>query len=155
GLVNAPTGMGKTYAVWMGPLSEWLLANPDPTQWNPKQSAPLTVLWITPLRALSNDTASALRAPLSALGIPWSLELRTGDTSEAIKPRQRERMPTVLITTPESLSVLLSYDETQDKLTQLKCVVVDEWHELLGNKRGTQTELGLARLRKWVPSLRT
>lgn len=155
GLVNAPTGMGKTYAVWMGPLSEWLLTNPDPSTWNPKQPAPATVLWITPLRALSNDTASALRAPLQALGIPWSLELRTGDTSAAVKARQREKMPTVLITTPESLSVLLSYEDTQEKLTQLKCVVVDEWHELLGSKRGTQTELGLARLRKWVPGLRT
>jgi ATP-dependent Lhr-like helicase len=155
GLVNAPTGMGKTYAVWMGPVSEWLLENPDPATWNPKQAAPPTVLWITPLRALSNDTASALRAPLNALGIPWSLELRTGDTSAAVKARQREKMPTVLITTPESLTVLLSYDDTYEKLRQLKCVVVDEWHELLGSKRGTQAELGLARLRKWCPGLRT
>ncbi|MGI8907776.1 MAG: ligase-associated DNA damage response DEXH box helicase [Candidatus Sumerlaeaceae bacterium] len=155
GLVNAPTGMGKTYSVWMGPLSEWLFANPDESQWKPKQPAPPTLLWITPLRALSNDTASALRAPLTALGIPWTLELRTGDTSAAIKARQRERLPTVLITTPESLSVLLSYEDTHEKLTQLKCVVVDEWHELLGSKRGTQTELALARLRNWVAGLRT
>jgi len=154
GLVNAPTGMGKTYSVWLGPLSQWLYDHPDKSQWDVREPAPPQVLWITPLRALANDTMSALRAPIEALGIPWTLEKRTGDTSAARKARQRNVLPSALITTPESLSVLLSYPGTRELLSTLRCVVVDEWHELLGNKRGTQTELALARLLSWLPELR-
>jgi len=153
GLVNAPTGMGKTYSLWMGPLSEWLQENADRCG-HQKEPEPPQVLWITPLRALSNDTATALRAPIEALRMPWSVELRTGDTSAYLKQRQRQRLPTALVTTPESLSVLLSYEETHANLATLKSVVVDEWHELLGTKRGVQVELGLARLRAWNPALR-
>jgi len=154
GLVNAPTGMGKTYSVWLGPISEWLQENPDRAAWNPRQPAPPQVLWITPLRALANDTLSALRAPVEGLKMPWTLDKRTGDTSAARKARQRHALPTALIITPESLSLLLSYPNTRELLATLKTVVVDEWHELLGNKRGTQTELALARLRTWLPALR-
>ncbi|MEI9863301.1 MAG: ligase-associated DNA damage response DEXH box helicase [Limisphaerales bacterium] len=154
GLVHAPTGLGKTYAVWGGPILEWLAENPDKESWQKKMER-LRVLWITPLRALANDSAESLRAPIEDLEIPWSVELRTGDTSASARRRQSEKFPTVLVTTPESLSLQLSRPDTREKFGDLRCVVVDEWHELLGTKRGVQTELCLARLRRWFPQLRT
>jgi len=142
GLIHAATGTGKTYAAWGGPLME-------------ADDAPgLQVLWITPLRALAADTVAALQAPLPALGLPWVIESRTGDTSAAMRSRQRRRLPQALVTTPESLSLLLARDDAPSLFTGLRAVVVDEWHELLSNKRGTQTELALARLRHWRPGLR-
>ncbi len=153
GLVHAPTGLGKTHAVWGGPVLEWLRQNPDRARW-PKQSEPLRVLWLTPLRALASDTVEALRSPVTDLGMPWTVELRTGDTSSAARQRQRLRFPTALVTTPESLSLLLSHADTRERFGALRCVIVDEWHELLGSKRGVQTELCLARLRHWNPALR-
>jgi len=101
------------------------------------------------------DEEDALRRPVEALGLPWTIERRTSDVSAGVKKRQRTRLPTALITTPESLSLLLSYPEARDRFRTLRTVVVDEWHELLGTKRGTQTELGLARLRRFNPKLRT
>ncbi len=153
GLVHAPTGLGKTYAVWGGPVLEWLRENPDQGQW-PKKPEPLRVLWITPLRALANDTVKSLRAPLAGLKIPWTVELRTGDTSSAVRQRQRERFPTALVTTPESLSLLFTHADTKEKFAGLRCVIMDEWHELLGSKRGVQAELCLARLRYWFPAIK-
>ncbi|MEZ4706357.1 MAG: ligase-associated DNA damage response DEXH box helicase [Caldilineaceae bacterium] len=153
GLIHAPTGMGKTQAAWLGPVLEWMTAHPD---YNPRSAAPpLSVMWITPLRALAKDTVAALNGTCAGLGLPWTVELRTGDTSSHIKQRQRKRPPTALVTTPESLSLLLSYADTERQLRHLRCVIVDEWHELLGSKRGVQTELALARLRRWLPDLRT
>jgi ATP-dependent Lhr-like helicase len=146
--------MGKSYAAWLGPLSEWVLEHPDQAHWAGMGPEPLRVLWVTPLRALANDTANTLRAPVAELGLPWTVELRTGDTSSHVKQRQRTRLPSALVTTPESLSLLLSYPETRQQFRTLRCVVVDEWHELLGAKRGVQTELALARLRAWRPDLR-
>ena len=149
GLIHAPTGTGKTYAAWLGPLAE-ALAAPE------RSAAPgLRVLWITPLRALVADTQVALRAPLDALGLPWTVESRTGDTAPSARRRQRQRLPEALITTPESLSLLLSQPDAPQAFAGLRLVVVDEWHELLSSKRGTQTELALARLRTFAPALRT
>jgi ATP-dependent Lhr-like helicase len=153
GLVHAPTGLGKTYAVWGGPILEWLAENPEKKLW-PKKAEKLRVLWITPLRALANDTAESLRAPIDDLKIPWTIDLRTGDTSASARRRQIEKFSTALVTTPESLSLQLSRADTREKFSGLRCVVVDEWHELLGTKRGVQTELCLARLRTWFPDLR-
>ncbi len=150
GLIHAATGTGKTLAAWMGPLLEWMME--DSVR---KGTPPLRVLWITPLRALAGDTAEALAAPLEALGLPWALETRTGDTANAVRARQRRRLPTALITTPESLSLLLSRSDARDLFHDLRLVVVDEWHELMGSKRGVQTELALARLRTFRPALRT
>lgn len=113
------------------------------------------MLWITPLRALAADTAAALGAPIDDLGLPWTVETRTGDTSARVKARQRRRLPSALITTPESLSLLISQPEAAELFADLRAVVVDEWHELLGSKRGVQTELALVRLRRWRPGLRT
>lgn len=155
GLINAPTGMGKTYSAWMGPLNLWMQENSETETYTSANPAPPFVLWITPLRALANDTLKSLQAPVEALKLPWTCELRTGDTSQSRKTKQRHRLPTVLVTTPESLSVLLSYDNTEAMLSSLRCVIVDEWHELIGTKRGSQTELCLAWLRRRIPDLRT
>jgi ATP-dependent Lhr-like helicase len=139
GLIHAATGTGKTLAAWGGPLLEWLA---DPT--DPRSTR---VLWITPLRALAADTEEALRRPLDDLKIPWTLESRTGDTSAAVRARQSRRLPTALVTTPESLSLLLTRDDSRELFANLRAVIVDEWHELMGTKRGVLVELGLARLR--------
>lgn len=152
GLVHAPTGMGKTYAVWLGPLAEWLH---EQTYCTFESGLPLGILWITPLRALAKDTAHNLQTAVDGLGIPWKIELRTGDTSQTLRKKQRVQLPPALITTPESLSVMLSYPGCSAQFRHLKCVIVDEWHELIGTKRGVQTELGLARLRSICPQLRT
>lgn len=153
GLLHAPTGTGKTQAVWLGPVMEWMHAHGSVE--SGEAAPPITALWITPLRALANDTVEALRAPVEALGLPWRIEKRTGDTSSTVKTRQRKRLPTALVTTPESASLLLSYKETARQFRSLRCLVVDEWHELIGTKRGVQTELVRARLRRMCPELRT
>ncbi len=149
GLVHAPTGLGKTYAAWFGPILE-ALATAEPVGKPP----PLHHLWITPLRALANDTLESLRRPVEDLGLGWSLELRHGDLPARERARQKSRLPTVLVTTPESLTLLLSQPDCPEKLRTVRSVVVDEWHELLGSKRGVQTELALARLRTLAPGLR-
>ncbi len=157
GLLHAPTGMGKTLAVWIGPVARWLAASDRRVDGDVDRRAaePLRVLWITPLRALASDTVDALAAPIRELGMPWTVEKRTGDTSQSLRRKQRERLPTALVTTPESLSLLLSYPDMHPQLRAVDTVIVDEWHELLASKRGTQTELCLARLRRWQPDLRT
>jgi ATP-dependent Lhr-like helicase len=155
GLVHSATGTGKTLAVWFGPILSWLKQNRDPQDWDRKKPAPPHVLWVTPLRALAGDTENALRQPIEALGLPWRLESRTGDTKQSVKARQMKRLPTALITTPESLCLMLTHERSVDQLVGLEAVIVDEWHELLGTKRGVQTELALARLRFLNPNLRT
>lgn len=154
GVVHAATGTGKTLAAWgavIGAVSrETTTGRPARRDRTP----PLRILWITPLRALAADTEEALRAPLADLGIPWSLESRTGDTSAAVRARQSRRLPTALITTPESLSLLLTREDSAEVFSELEAVIVDEWHELMGTKRGVQVELALAHLRTLRPGLR-
>ncbi|WP_336705405.1 DEAD/DEAH box helicase [Delftia acidovorans] len=170
GLLHATTGAGKTYAVWLGALQALASERPAslPRVSQPAvarrgtrkpPSAPLTVLWITPMRALAADTLKALQTPLDALAAeypqlaPWSMGARTGDTSGAERSAQSRRLPTVLVTTPESLSLLLARADAREQLASVRLVVADEWHELLGNKRGVQLQLALARLRGWSPQL--
>ena len=148
GLLHATTGSGKTYAVWLGALERFACLEP-----NQKKPAPLSVLWITPMRALAADTARALQAPVEELNINWSIGLRTGDTGSAERARQGRRLPSALVTTPESLTLLLTRADARQAFGQLRMVIVDEWHELLGNKRGVQLQLALARLRRWHPEL--
>ena len=145
GLIHAATGTGKTYAAYFGPVLEALGRKPGDG---------VRLLWLTPLRALAVDTEQALRAPLESLGLKWRVESRTGDTSAKLRARQRKQLPHVLLTTPESLSLQLSYEEARERFAALDTVVVDEWHELMGTKRGVQAELCLARLRRWFPHLR-
>ena len=121
----------------------------------PSAVVPLRVLWLTPMRALAADTERSLREVVDDLGLPWTVDRRTGDTASSARARQLARPPTALITTPESLSLLLTQANVERLFADLRCVVVDEWHELLGNKRGVQTELCLARLRRLRPGLRT
>jgi len=161
GLVHAATGTGKTLAAWGGPLLEWMAANERAESAGGRSSRvrrattpPLRVLWITPLRALAADTLTSLAEPLTVLGIPWSLESRTGDTKPGERARQSRRLPTALVTTPESLTLLLTRADAHEIFTELSAVVVDEWHELMGTKRGVQTELALARIRTLAPSAR-
>lgn len=157
GLLHASTGAGKTYAVWFGALNRFATSTPPAPSAPPRARkpafAPLTVLWITPMRALAADTARALEAPLAELNIPWSVGLRTGDTSSSERARQGRRLPSALVTTPESLTLLLTRADAQTQMSHLRMVVVDEWHELIGNKRGVQLQLALARLRHWNPAL--
>ena len=152
GLVHASTGTGKTYAAWFGPLLEWLAENPT---WAKKPAPPLRVLWITPLRALAADTVGALETAVAGLGLPWTVQTRTSDTKASVRTRQRTTLPTALVTTPESLTLMLSHPDARERLGDVRCVVCDEWHELLAGKRGVQAELALARLRTWNPRLRT
>ena len=153
GLVHAPTGTGKTLSVFGGPLLEAVAGGRAHAKAHDGHG--LRVLWLTPLRALAADTAAALTEAVEALGLDWRVELRTGDTGAAARKKQRERLPEVLITTPESLSLLLSYPETAEAMRSARCVVCDEWHELMGTKRGVQTELCLGALRAANPRLRT
>jgi ATP-dependent Lhr-like helicase len=158
GLVHATTGSGKTYAVWLGALDAFARASEVPDHSNPRRRAaapPLTVLWITPMRALAADTERALNAPLRDLGSTWTVGVRSGDTNASKRAQQSRRLPTSLITTPESLSLLLSRADARERFAHLQMVVVDEWHELIGNKRGVQTQLALARLRQWRPEMVT
>ncbi len=143
GLIHAPTGTGKTLAAWLGPLLEADGAD-----------EPIRVLWITPMRALAADTAANLQRACDDLDVPWRVDVRSGDTGSAARARQRKRLPQALVTTPESASLLLSYADLIPQWRSVRAVVVDEWHELLGSKRGVQTELVIARLRALAPGLR-
>jgi ATP-dependent Lhr-like helicase len=153
GLVHSATGSGKTLAAWLGPLAEWMEES-SPVLGEGK-APPLRVLWITPMRALAADTVLSMDRAVKGLDLPWTVGLRTGDTSSAERAKQARKLPSALVTTPESLSLMLSNAEAREKLSDLRLVVVDEWHELLGNKRGVMTELCLARLRQWNPKVRT
>ncbi len=153
GLIHATTGTGKTLAAWLGPVIEALAeAESNPAAIS---ESPLRVLWITPLRALAIDTLLSLQEPTADLSIRWIIESRTGDTSAAVRSKQRQRLPTALVTTPESLSLMLTRPDAQHQFRELRAVICDEWHELLSTKRGVQVELALARLRRWKPELRT
>jgi len=144
GLLNAPTGSGKTYALVV-PI---LLCS------NPSGAKGLKAIWITPIRALAKEINIATQRAANGLDINWKIEQRTGDSSSAEKSRQRSTPPDMLITTPESLHILLAGKESAALLSGLECIVIDEWHELLGSKRGVQIELALSRLRSLNPTLR-
>lgn len=131
---------------------EYIEKNPD--SWQESENNGLRLLWITPLRALSKEIQIALQQVCDELSIPWQVQIRTGDTDQKTRAAQKKRMPEVLITTPESLMLLFAQKNNTQLFKNLQSVVVDEWHELIGSKRGVQTELGLSRLRYLVPSLK-
>ena len=145
GLLHTPTGSGKTLAAFGGPLLQALpRAKSD-------RSTQLRVLWITPLRALAADTVKSLRTAIDELGIPWTVAMRTGDASSRDRRLSKEGRAEVVVITPESLALMLSYPESNKIFAALTAVIVDEWHELIDTKRGVLLQLCLARLRKLAP----
>ncbi len=150
GLLNAPTGSGKTFALFLPFLAGYINKYPDTYQ--KRTNNGLRMLWITPLRALTNDIRKAMQEVCNELDIPWHIGTRTGDTSLAEKQALKRKLPEVLLTTPESLHLMLAQKEYPKMFKDLEVVVIDEWHELLGTKRGVQVELGLSRIKKLNPS---
>ncbi len=144
GLVNAPTGCGKTYSVFLGSLIDFIDRHPDSYQH--EKNLGLQVLWITPLRALAQDIGRAMEEVIRGLGMRWKVGIRNGDTSSAQRQRQKKQMPEILIITPESLHLLLAQRGYPALFAGLRVIAVDEWHELLGSKRGVQVELALAHI---------
>jgi ATP-dependent helicase Lhr and Lhr-like helicase len=145
GLLNAPTGSGKTFALFLPFVADFINKHPDDFQ--QRKNNGLLMLWITPLRALTNDIRKAMQSVVDDLGLPWTVAARTGDTSAKEKAAIKKRLPEVLLTTPESLHIMLTQKDYPKLFEHLQVVVADEWHELLGTKRGVQLELGLSRLK--------
>lgn len=144
GLVNAPTGSGKTYSVFLGAIIQFI--NEHPKNYQTKKNNGLQLLWITPLRALAKDIARAMEEVISVLAMPWQVGIRNGDTAINERAKQKRSMPEILIITPESLHLLLAQKENPLLFKNLRIIAVDEWHELLGSKRAVQVELALSRL---------
>lgn len=144
GLVNAPTGCGKTFSVFLGAVISFI--NQHPENYRAKNKNGLQLLWITPLRALAKDIGRAMEEVIEELGMNWEIGIRNGDTSINERAKQKKQVPEVLIITPESLHLLLAQKHYPEIFKSLKMIAVDEWHELLGSKRGVQVELALSRL---------
>ena len=151
GLLNAPTGSGKTYALWFPIVLDYINRNPG---YKTKHKKGLKAIWITPLRALSQEIRQSAERITQDLETQMTVGIRTGDTTTSERARQKKSMPDLLITTPESLHLLLSSKGYKTVFKNCSAVVVDEWHELLGSKRGVQMELGLSRLKTICPNLR-
>jgi ATP-dependent helicase Lhr and Lhr-like helicase len=144
GLVNAPTGCGKTFSVFLGALIDFI--NRHPQDYQTRGGSGLQLLWVSPLRALAKDIGRAMEEVIRGLGMRWQVGTRNGDTEPAERQRQKRKMPEVLIITPESLHLLLAQKGYPEVFRSLKLIAVDEWHELLGSKRGVQVELALSRI---------
>ncbi|ULQ58208.1 ligase-associated DNA damage response DEXH box helicase [Flavihumibacter rivuli] len=154
GLVNAPTGCGKTYSVFLAAIIQFI--DQHPHDYQTRQKNGLRLLWITPLRALAKDIGRAMAEVIGELGMQWSVGIRNGDTDTSERQRQKRQMPEILIITPESLHLLLAQKGYEGIFPTLSIIAVDEWHELLGSKRGVQVELALSRIvhcRKKNPTL--
>ncbi len=146
GLLNAPTGFGKTYAVWFGVLQNYFVKK--------KKHYGLHCLWITPLRALSKEIHMATERVSQELQLDYTIGLRTGDTDTKERAKQKKAMPQALITTPESVHLLMAQKGYNETFKNLEFIVIDEWHELIGSKRGVQVELALSRLKAINPNLK-
>ena len=147
GMVVAPTGFGKTYSVFLALISDFL-NHPE------NYKIGLKMIWITPLRSLSKDIAKAMQEAIDEIGLDWAVGVRNGDTDPKVRQQQVKNMPEILVATPESLQLLLGQKNHQRFFKNLQTIVVDEWHELLGSKRGVLVELGISQLRKYVPKLK-
>ena len=143
GLLNAPTGSGKTYALWVGIVLSYIKSNPD---YKTKNKKGLKAIWITPLRSLSQEIAQTSQKFIDGIGLPFTVGIRSGDTTTKERAAQKKAMPDLLITTPESLHLLLATKDHVNVFKDCNAIIIDEWHELLGTKRGVQMELGLSRL---------
>jgi ATP-dependent Lhr-like helicase len=144
GLVNAPTGCGKTFSVFLGSIIQFINEHPDSYQH--KKNNGLRLLWITPLRALAKDIGRAMEQAIEQLNMQWEVGIRNGDTDINERQKQTRSMPEVLIITPESLMLLLAQKNYPNFFKSLHIIAVDEWHELLGSKRGVQVELAISRI---------
>ena len=144
GLVNAPTGCGKTFSVFLGSLIQFI--NEHSNNHQTKKNNGLQLLWITPLRALAKDIGRAMEDVIAELNMQWQVGIRNGDTDVAERQKQTRNMPEVLIITPESLMLLLAQKNYPSFFKHLRTIAVDEWHELLGSKRGVQVELAISRM---------
>jgi ATP-dependent Lhr-like helicase len=138
GIVNAPTGSGKTYSV----LVPAILKSAQ------QKTKGLRIIWITPIRALAKEIRISAERALQGLGIDWEVGIRTGDTSTTERKKQSVMPPQILITTPESLHMMLATKGYANTFAKLGFIIADEWHELMGSKRGVQVELALSRLKK-------
>lgn len=147
GMVVAPTGFGKTYSVFLALISDFL-NRPE------KYKKGLKMIWITPLRSLSKDIAKAMQEAIDEIGLDWTVGVRNGDTDPKVRQQQVKNMPEILVATPESLHLLLGQKNHQRFFQNLQTIVIDEWHELLGSKRGVMVELGICRIRKYVPKMK-
>ncbi len=146
GIVNAPTGSGKTYALLVPIISESVQT---------EYKKGLKVIWITPIKALAKEIELASKRAIEGLNSNWTVAIRTGDTTQKERQKIKAHPPDILITTPESLHLLLAQKKYRSYFQHLRYFVADEWHELLGSKRGVQIELGLSRLRTILPHLKT
>ncbi|MFT3947531.1 MAG: DEAD/DEAH box helicase [Agriterribacter sp.] len=144
GLVNAPTGFGKTFSVFLGAVIDFINQHPD--NYQTLSSNKLQLIWVTPLRALAKDIGRAMEEVISELGMPWKVGIRNGDTAIKERQRQKKSPPDIMIITPESMHLLLAQKGYAGFFATLKIIAVDEWHELLGSKRGVQVELAISRL---------
>ena len=144
GLVNAPTGYGKTYSVFLGAVIQFI--NAHPKDYLTKSNCGLQLLWITPLRALAKDIGRAMEEVILDLGMQWKVGIRNGDTSISDRQKQKRKIPEVFIITPESLHLFLAQKDYPANFRDLKIIAVDEWHELIGSKRGVQVELAISRI---------
>ncbi|MGN6163861.1 MAG: ligase-associated DNA damage response DEXH box helicase [Flavisolibacter sp.] len=144
GLVNAPTGSGKTFSVFLGSIIQFV--NQHKKDYQTKSKNGLQLVWVTPLRALAKDIGRAMEQVINELGMQWKVGIRNGDTSLAERQKQKRQMPEVLIITPESLHLLLAQKHYAEIFQNLKTIAVDEWHELMGSKRGVQIELAISRI---------
>lgn len=144
GLVNAPTGCGKTYAVFLGSIIRFI--NQNPGHYHSRKNNGLQLIWITPLRALAKDIGRAMEEAIAELGMSWRVGIRNGDTATKERLQQKVNMPEILIITPESLHLLLAQKNYPAVFKSVHLIAVDEWHELLGSKRGIQTELAISRI---------
>ena len=144
GLVNAPTGCGKTYSVFLGSLIRFINQHPD--NWQTKSKNGLQLIWITPLRALAKDIGRAMEEVITELGMNWSVGIRNGDTTTSERAKQKRQLPEVLIITPESLHLFLASKGYADAFKTVQVIAIDEWHELMGSKRGVQVELAISRI---------
>ncbi len=144
GLVNAPTGCGKTFSVFLGAVIQFI--NDHPNDYQAKKRNGLQLLWLTPLRALAKDIGRAMEEVILELGMQWQVGIRNGDTEVSERQKQKRNMPEVLIITPESLHLLLAQKGYTEISATLRTIAVDEWHELVGSKRGVLVELAMSRI---------
>jgi ATP-dependent Lhr-like helicase len=152
GLVNAPTGFGKTFSIFLAVVIDELNTRADleaarSGKKKEKRATGLKLIWITPLRSLAKDLARAMREVCDELELDWHVGVRNGDTPQNEKLKQKKQMPEVLIITPESIHLLLAQKSTFNYFDQLQCIVADEWHELIGSKRGVMAELAISRIK--------